>query len=137
MQSDDIAVLIPIVAIIFGVAVAIVAIQAAHRQRMQRADLRHRERIAAIEKGLELPVDPPEIDTAPPRRPRHLLVALVLMFVGAALTVALYQTNAEHFPYLYGLIPVAAGVAYLIYYLIEGRHEVPSQNGTPPELPPR
>ena len=135
MSSDEIAVLIPVVAIIFGVAVAIVSIIATHRQRMQRADLRHRELIAAIEKGLELPVDPPDVDIKPPRQARHLLRALMLILVGIALTAALYQTFDGNSPYLYGLILVAAGVAYMIYYLIEGRHEVPRPNGTPPELP--
>ena len=137
MNSDVIAVSIPVVAIIFGVAVAIVSIVAAHRQRMQRAELRHRERIAAIEKGLELPADPPEIDTSPARRPRHLLRGLILVFVGSALTAAFYQTHGSDFPYLYGLIPVAAGIAYLIYYFIEGRHEVSRPNGAPRESPPR
>ena len=137
MNPDVIAVFIPVVAIIFGVAVAIVSIVVAHRQRMQRAELRHRERIVAIEKGMELPADPPEIETSPTRRPRHLLRGLVLVFVGSALTAAFYQTHGSDFPYLYGLIPVAAGIAYLIYYFIEGRHEVPPPNGAPPESPGR
>ena len=137
MNPAVIAVFVPIIAIIFGVAVAIVSIVGAHRQRMQRAEFRHRERLAAIEKGLELPGDPPEIETAPSRRPRHLLRGLVLVFGGAALTAAFRQGQGEDFPYLYGLIPVAAGVAYLIYYFIEGRHEVPRANGNPLELPPR
>ena len=135
MHSDEIAVLIPVVAIIFGVAVAIVSILAAHRQRMQRAELRHRERIAAIEKGLELPIDPPEVGLAPARRPRHLLWGLVLALGGVALTAAFYQMGGGDFPYLYGLIPVAVGIAYVIYYIVEGRDEVARSNGMPPELP--
>jgi len=137
MNPEVIAVFIPIVAIIFGVGVAVVYMVGAHRLRLQRADFRHRERLAAIEKGLELPADPPENDTPPSRRPRHLLRGLVLLLVGAALTAAFYQRHEDGFPYLYGLIPVAAGLAYLIYYVLEGRHEVPRPDGTPPELPRR
>lgn len=134
MNPNLVAVMIPIVGIIFGVSVAIVAIVVAHRQRMQRAELRHRERVVAIEKGLELPPDPPEGEATGSRRPRHLLRGLVLTFVGVALTVAFRETN-DDFPFLYGLIPVGAGLAYLLYYYLEGRHEVPRTNGTPPETP--
>ncbi len=137
MSPDVIAVFVPIVAIIFGVAVAVVSIIGTHRQRMQRTELRHRERLAAIEKGLELPPDPPEQESTPARRPRHLLRGLVFLFVGLALTAAFYQNHSDGFPFLYGLIPVAAGIAYLLYYVIEGRHEVPRANGTPPDAPPR
>ena len=137
MDPAVIGVMIPIVVVIFGTAVAIVAIYAAHRQRLQRAEFRHRERLAALEKGLELPPDPAESETPVARRPRHLLRGLVLLLGGGALTAAFYQSNSSDFPYLYGLLPVAAGIAYLLYYFIEGRHETPAANGTAPGLPPR
>jgi peptidoglycan/LPS O-acetylase OafA/YrhL len=138
MNPAIIGVFIPIVAIVCGVSVAIASILAAHRQRMQRADFRHRERLAAIEKGLELPADPAEFDpTTVLRRPRHLLRGLVLLFGGIALTIALAQDRAADYPYLFGLLPVAAGLAYLIYYFIEGKHEAAKAIGTPPpESPP-
>ena len=133
MDPAIIGVFIPIVAIVGGGAVAIASIAAAHRQRMQRADLRHRERLAAIEKGLELPPDPAERDRAPVvRRPRHLLRGLVLLFGGIALTVALAQDRAAEHSYLFGLLPAAVGLAYLIYYFVEGKHESARALGTPP-----
>jgi len=134
MDPAVIGVMIPIIAIIFGVGIGVVWVIAAHRQRMQRADFRHRERLAAIDKGLELPPDPMDADpNATARRPRHLLRGLVLLLVGLALTAALGQTGSEG--YLFGLIPAAAGLGYLLYYIIEGRHEAARALGDTP--PPR
>lgn len=138
MDPNYIGLFVPIVAIVCGVSVAIAAILAAHRQRMQRADLRHRERLAAIEKGLELPADPAEIDpTSVLRRPRHLLRGLVLLLGGIALSIALALDRAADHSYLFGLLPAAVGLAYLIYYFLEGKHEAARAIGSPPaELPP-
>ena len=87
MDGDSIfALMIPLSAIILGIGAGIVGIVTRHRQLLQRADLRHKERLAAIEKGLELPPDPPEIDA---RRPRYLLKGLVWTFSGAAIYLAL------------------------------------------------
>jgi len=54
-----IALFIPLFGIVFGIAVAIVAIISKHREKLQRTELRHKERLAAIDKGLELP---PELE---------------------------------------------------------------------------
>ena len=136
MSPAILGVLIPIIAIVLGVAVAIVYITAAHRQSMQRAELRHRERLAAIEKGLEVPVDAVEPTPSPLRRPRFLLRGLVLTFVGIALTVALRNAGGEEGS-MFGLILSAAGLAYLIFYFVEGRHEYkPNAAGTQPDQPP-
>ena len=62
METDIMALMIPIFGIVFGVGVAIVTIVTAHREKVKRAELRHRERLAAIEKGIELPPDPPDLD---------------------------------------------------------------------------
>lgn len=122
LNPATLAVSIPIVMTVLGVAVAIVYIVTAHRQRMQRAELRHRERLAAIDKGLEIPVDVVEPPPAPARRPRFLLRGLVLTFVGVALTAAIRNAGGEEGS-LFGLVLSAAGLAYLIFYFVEGRHE--------------
>lgn len=121
MNPAILGVMIPIIAIVMGVGTAIIAILAGHRQRMQRNELRHRERLAAIEKGLEIPPDPVESEPEP-RRPRHLLRGLCWLFVGAALTAAMWQLGGE-VPYLFGLIPAAVGAGFLLFYFIEGRSE--------------
>jgi len=116
--------MIPILAIVLGIGLGVVQVIASHRQRVQRAEHRHRERIAAIDKGLDLPLDPPEPLLDPRRmRPRYLLRGLILVFVGATLTLALWQTDGIQQNWLYGLIPAGVGIAYLIYYFLEGRRE--------------
>ena len=130
MDGESIlALMIPLSAIILGISAGIVGIVTRHRQLLQRADLRHKERLAAIEKGLELPPDPPEIDT---RRPRYLLKGLVWTFSGAAIYLALDALAGADESRL-GFIPVAVGVAYLIYYAVQGRHEEKAAgNGSTP-----
>ena len=48
---------IPLVSIVLGILMIIVSIVTKHRRQMQELDNRHRERMAAIEKGLDLPPD--------------------------------------------------------------------------------
>jgi hypothetical protein len=121
MSPQILGIMVPIIAIVMGVGTAIIAILAGHRQRMQRNELRHRERLAAIEKGLEIPPDPVESEPVG-RRPRYLLRGLCCLFFGATLTAAMWQVSSD-VPYLFGLIPAAIGAGYLLFYFIEGRHE--------------
>ena len=85
--EDLMALLIPIFGIVFGVGVAIVSIVAGHRERVKRAELRHRERIAALEKGIELPPEP-DFD-AGNKRAGSLKSGLMGVFVGIVLYFAL------------------------------------------------
>lgn len=119
MTPDVLGVLIPLSGVVLGIAAGIVGIVSRHRQVLQRADLRHKERLAAIEKGIELPPDPPELDG---RRPRFLLRGLIWTFVGIAGYVALDAVAGAEEAKL-ALIPAAVGLAYLAYYAIRGRHE--------------
>jgi hypothetical protein len=124
MSPAIVGVFIPVIAIVLGVGAAIVQIIANHR--MQRADHRHRERLAAIDKGLELPADPAEPVVDPRHRPRDLLRGLVLLLVGAVLVPALMR-NGDADIALFGLLPAAVGLAYLVYYLVERRRESAAQ----------
>ena len=121
MDPAIVGVFIPIVAILAGIAVAIVAMFTGHRQRLQRAELRHRERLAAIDKGFELPPDPPDVDPKAGDDARFLRHGLVLVALGVTLTAAMFQIPDKNVPYLFGLIPAAIGVAYLVYYVIRAR----------------
>ena len=125
MTPDVLALFVPIIAIIAGIACAIVVVLAGHRQRIQRAELRHRERLAAIEKGFELPPDPPDVDPKRNDQSRYLRQGLVLVAVGATITAALIQLPGGSVPYLFGLLPAAIGAAYLVYYFAHGRHVAP------------
>lgn len=114
--------LIPIVAIVMALAIPIVAIITDYAKRRSFFELHHKERLAAIEKGVELPPLPPELfGTVPKGRPRYLLRGLVWLFVGLGLVVALGVTDYTDRLGLLGLIPAGVGLAYLIYYFAEGK----------------
>ncbi len=121
MSPAIVGVFIPIIAIVAGIAVAIVGMLASHRQRLQRADLRHRERLAAIEKGLELPPDPPDVDPRAGDDARFLRHGLVLLAIGVTVTAAMIQIPDKDLPWLFGFIPGAIGIAYLLYFFIRTR----------------
>ena len=133
MSPAIIGVSIPVIAILAGISVAIVAMLSNHRQRLQRADLRHRERMAAIEKGLELPPDPPDVDPKAVDDHRFLRHGLVLFAIGATVTAAMIQIPDPNIPWLFGFIPASIGIAYLAYYAIRTRA---AASGTPPAQGP-
>jgi hypothetical protein len=125
-----IAIFIPIVAIVMGVAIGMLAIVTNYRRRKELFTLYHQERMAAIEKGMELPELPPAwltedglADEAVPYNPRrHLLKGLVWLFVGIGLGVAVYATVEFRWA-LFALAPIGIGLAHLIYYFVEGKKE--------------
>ena len=120
MTEEQMALLIPILAVTLSLTVAIVFIIARHRHGVQKLELRHRERMAAIDKGLELPADP--VEPFQPTRPRYLLRGLIWLGVGLAIVFGVRQTFDADAAAL-GWIPVAVGVAYLLFYAVEGRKE--------------
>ena len=118
---------IPIVAIVGGITAGIVRMI----QRQRAFEMIQRERIAAIERGL----DPDKIASlqrpllyddhgvysdpavaAEHRRQGLLIGGLVTLFVGVALSVFLYgvSDHDEHQVWMVGLIPSAVGVALLL-----------------------
>src|ERR1700741_4209367 len=112
--------LIPIISVTVSLGALIVWIVVRHRRRMHEVDCRHKERMAAIEKGLELPPEslPPPEQTPP--RSRYLLRGLIWLGVGLAITVG----GGDWVPAPMGgagRIAVAVGAAYLIFYFLEGR----------------
>ncbi len=115
-------IMVPIVAIVMGVGIGMLSLFLDYRKKSEMFALHHKERLAAIEKGMEVPPLPPEFF----REHRRLRVpgdylrrGLVLLLVGVALTIALYDSTRRN--YLWGLLPVAMGVANLIYYWVESR----------------
>lgn len=112
------ALLIPIIGIILGVTIAIVAIVTGHRQKLQRNDMRHKERLAAIEKGLEIPPEPVEPENG--RKSGALRSGLIGLFVGIVLYFALREVAGSDVA-LFGLIPAAVGIANLLAWFLEGR----------------
>ncbi len=118
MAIELLALFIPIITIVLGVAIAIVWIVTSHRQKVQRIDMRHKERMAAIEKGLELPPEPVEPENG--KKTGGLRSGLVGLLVGVVLYLAL-RAVADDDIALFGLIPAAIGLANLISYFVEAR----------------
>jgi len=128
MNPGLVALAIPIVAIVMGIGIGSLTIYLHYRKRRDMFALYHQERMAAIEKGIELPPlpeaffaeDGKSLKTRSPHR--GLAAGLVWLFVGLALLVALYfnETGAVA---LYALIPAAIGLAYLTYYFTVGKQE--------------
>jgi len=125
MNEDIVAVFIPIIAIVMSLAIPIIYQFLDYRRRRDVVEANHKERMAAIERGMDLPALP-EAFYSPldgNKRPRHLLTGMVWFFIGVALFLALGAVAGEDVRF-FGLIPAAVGLAFLIYYFIEGRHEV-------------
>lgn len=125
MNPGIVAVAIPIVAIVMGIGIGMLTVFLNYRKEKEMFALYHQERMAAIEKGIDLPPLPEAFfdQDRKPRSPhRGLAVGLVWLFIGLALLVALYF-NDEGMVALYALIPVGVGLAYLIYYFVVGRKE--------------
>ena len=120
MAIELLALFIPIITIVLGVAIAIVWIVTAHRQKVQRFEMRHRERMAAIDKGLDLPADPVEPETV--KKTGGLRSGLAGLLVGIVLYLAL-RAVADEDVALFGLIPAAVGLANMVSYFIEDRRK--------------
>lgn len=117
--------LIPLFGIVFAVglplSIPIVFAVLNYRKRRRLMELHHAERMAAIERGMDVPPLPLAlIDGRSGRRRRtSLLPGLVWLFVGVALLISMQTISDEEA--MLGLIPTGVGLAYLIYYFVEGR----------------
>jgi Domain of unknown function (DUF6249) len=121
------ALLIPILSVTVSLGALIVWIVVRYRRRMHEVDCRHKERMAAIEKGLELPPESLPQPAQMPPRSRYLLRGLIWLGVGLAITFGgrdwLQAPMGGS-----GWIAVAVGAAYLIFYFVEGwRASVPKR----------
>jgi len=122
MNEEVVAVFIPIIAIFMSLLIPIVYAVVDYKRRRDIVDANHRERLAAIERGMDLPALPESFyqSIKPARRSSYLLPGLVWLFVGIGIFIALGAIAGEDVRNL-GLIPAGVGLAYLIYYFVEGR----------------
>ena len=127
--------LVPVVAIIFSIglplSIPIIYLALSYRRRRQLLELHHAERMAAIERGMEVPPLPPDVLGAGGARRSTLLPGLIWLLVGLALTAGLHEVRGSGLEGLavWGLVPTAVGVAFLIYYFVEDRkHSQPPQD---------
>ncbi|MBP8302665.1 MAG: hypothetical protein KBE04_00900 [Phycisphaerae bacterium] len=125
---DGLKYLIPI----FGIGMIITWIITEAMKNRKIYELFHKERLAAIEKGIELPPLPLELFKETGRigqSPRYLLKGMIWLFVGLTLLVALYFDTRVRDRALYALIPAGVGVAYLLYHAIAGKKEEEQARG--------
>lgn len=126
--TSVLALMIPIIGIIMGISLAMLGLWFDYRRKREMYELHHKERMAAIEKGLEIP--PLAVDYGRPRRRDVtqgdlLRRGLILLFVGLAAAGAM--SYDAHQLSLWGLIPAGIGLAYLVSYLVERKRTVNSQ----------
>ncbi|MGO9097268.1 MAG: DUF6249 domain-containing protein [Bryobacteraceae bacterium] len=141
--SSSFGAIITVIAILLPIGILAVI---GHFKNKER-EMIHRERMLAMEKGLQPPIDAREMThreilTALQRDPRsggrnYLLHGLIWLFVGLGALASMYlfrgswEERVPHgplslvpLPFL-AFIPAGVGVAFLIYYAIEAGNPRP------------
>jgi len=127
MPVENIAVFIPIVAIVMGIGIGMLAIWSEHKRKAQLLEQNHRERMHAIEKGVEMPPLPPGLigvgnGPATASAPKALRSGIMMTLIGIVLFVAIGVAGGKEGA-LFGLIPAAIGVANLVYAAVLWKKE--------------
>jgi len=123
-----VSLLIPLIGVILGIGIGMLALGLNYKRRKEAFALYHQERMAALEKGVELPPLPDYFfsDSGKPAGQyhprRHLLRGLVWSFMGLGLGCGLWATAGLDWA-LFSLVPLGIGLAQLIYYFVEGKKE--------------
>ncbi|HEU5137375.1 MAG TPA: cysteine-rich outer membrane protein [Steroidobacteraceae bacterium] len=127
MDPGVIGVFIPIVAIIMGIGIGMLAIWSEHKRKAQLLEQNHRERMHAIEKGLELPPLPANLvgysnGPSTASAAKALRSGIMLLLIGVVLFFAIVAVGAQEAA-LFGLIPAAVGIANLVYAAVLHKKE--------------
>lgn len=124
MNPAVIGAFIPIVAITLGIGIGSLAIWSEHKRKLELIDRLHRERMLALEKGVEPPALPPGMlgdlsHSKPKLVPRYLWPkvmrnGLALLFGGIVLYFSVdHAGGSEGAPFM--LILAVLGLANLVY----------------------
>jgi hypothetical protein len=127
MDPGVIGVFIPIVAIIMGIGIGMLSIWSEHKRKSQLLEQNHRERMHALEKGIELPALPPNLvgysnGPATASAAKSLRSGVMLLLIGILLFFAIDVAGGREGA-LFGLIPAAVGIANLLYAAIQWKKE--------------
>lgn len=131
MNPAVIGVFIPIVAITLGIGIGALAIWSEHKRKLELIDRLHRERMLALEKGVEPPAMPPgmvgDLAAKPKLVPRYLWPramrnGLMLLFGGVVLFFAVNEAGGREGA-MFMLVPAALGLANLIYAAVIWKQE--------------
>lgn len=127
MDKEAIGFLIVLVGLFTGLSIPIVALVLGYRQRCLLIQLHHQQRMAAIEKGVDLPAvgegffQGDLVRARPAKQPhRYLLVGLVWFLASLGFFMALSMTGDRSSGL--GLVGMGVGSGYLIFYFVVGRH---------------
>jgi hypothetical protein len=139
--ASVISVLIPVVAIVFGIAAAMFGMYVDYLKKRDIMQSYHAERMAAIEKGIELPPLPEALLHGQrtdwrgrPLAARSRRTGLILLFLGGAITLALWGQGNPAF--WWGFVPVALGIAFVIAAALESREQHRKSPEPPSGAPP-
>jgi hypothetical protein len=139
MQPAVIGAFIPIVAITLGIGIGCLAIWSEHKRKLELIDRLHRERMLALEKGVEPPALPPAMvgqlasKSKPASRylwPQAMRNGLMLMFGGIVLYFGVNNAGGEEGA-IFMLVPAVLGLANLIYAAVIWKQE---KDEPPPKL---
>src|SRR5689334_2846256 len=127
MDPGVIGVFIPIVAIVMGIGIGMLAIWSEHKRKSQLLEQNHRERMHAIEKGIELPPLPPNLVStnngpSTSSAAKSLRSGIMLVLIGILLFFGIGVAGGKEGA-IFGLIPAAVGVANLVYAAIQWEKE--------------
>jgi Domain of unknown function (DUF6249) len=129
---------LPVIAVVLGITCAMFGMYLDFRKKRELLQLYHVERMAAIEKGIELPPLPDEYLSgrsgrySSPARTRRK--GLILLFLGIAIALGLWTAGADGDAFWLGLVPIGLGLAFLLAAVFEFR-ELRQSNGSGPPLP--
>jgi hypothetical protein len=133
MNPGVIGVFIPIVAIVFGIGIGALAIWSEHKRKLELIDRLHRERMLALEKGVEPPALPPGMvgDLGEKSKaklvsrylwPKAMRNGLAMLFGGIVLYFAVDRAGGPEGA-LFMLIPAVIGLANLVYAAVLWQQE--------------
>ncbi len=134
----DFSDLLGFIFLIFAILLPIGIIAVIGYFKNKEREMLHRERMLAMEKGLQPPADPePSIFPREPGPRNYLLRGLIWLFVGIGVWFSMRMFPAfwvgrmlpaplswALMPFL-AFTPAGVGLAFLIYYAIEGRNPRP------------
>lgn len=117
--------LVPIVAIVMSLGIGMLAIWVDYRKKRDMFELHHKERLMAIERGMEIPPLPPEFfggarTWRSPVAGDYLRRGLLWGFVGLGIGIALW-VNQDLQAATWALIPIGVGLANLGFYAADAQ----------------
>jgi Domain of unknown function (DUF6249) len=126
-------VLAMIIAIVFGIGVVMLRLYLDFRRKRELYQLYHAERMAAIEKGIEVPPLPADFfrdtrarEPAPSRSRRW---GLVLLFLGITLAGGLWGSGTGTVA-LWGLVPAGLGLGLALASRFEAKEKAGTLSAT-------